>query len=261
LPNQYLLKLIKIYNSLKFIKSNFYNFKIDLKYNENIFKKLSIDSNEIKLQLKSLNYEYTDENLSWHYHLFAGLKKYFKDQKIKILEIGTFDGEFTSFLSEIYKNDQIFTLDLERNDSQFINTYSRNEKSRLKKFLNLRENNLEKKNINFIELNSIKIINHFHDIKFDLIWIDGDHLNPQVTIDIINSLNLLNANGILCVDDIIMDDNFKKNKYVSNEGFLTLQHLEKNNLIKNYYIIKRINKKNAYQKKFISIGFLKNKQL
>ena len=28
--------------------------------------------------------------------------------------------------------------------------------------------------------------------KFDLIWIDDDHLNSQVKIDIINSLNLIN---------------------------------------------------------------------
>ena len=195
--------------------------------------------------------------MSWHYHLFAGLKEKFKDQKIKILEIGTFIGEFTNFVSKIYKDSQIFTLDLQKNDSQFVNTYSRNEKNILEKFLKLREDNLNEKNINFVELDSIKINDYFKNLKFDLIWIDGDHLNPQVTIDIINSLNLLNTNGVLCSDDIIMDVNFKKNKYISNEGFLTLQHLEKKKLLKNYYIIKRINKKNAYQKKFISISFLK----
>ena len=99
---------------------------------------------------------------------------------------------------------------------------------------------------------------YFKEKKFDLIWIDGDHLNPQVTIDIINSLDLLNNDGIICIDDIIMDMKFKKDKYVSNEGFLTLKHLEDNGLIKNYYLIKRIKLGNAVHKKYVSVSTFKD---
>jgi hypothetical protein len=52
-----------------------------------------------------------------------------------------------------------------------------------------------------------------------------------------------------------MDNKFKKNKYkpTSNERFLTLKHLEDNELIKNYYLIKRIHLSNAVQKKICFI--------
>jgi len=75
-------------------------------------------------------------------------------------------------------------------------------------------------NINFINLNSLNIKKYFKEKKFDLIWVDGDHLNPQVTIDIINSLDLLDNDGVICTDDVIMDSNFLGSKYVSNEAFL-----------------------------------------
>ena len=50
--------------------------------------------------------------------------------------------------------------------------------------------------------------------KFDLIWINDDHLNSQVTMDIINSLNLLNNDIIAFFDDVIINKNFKKIKYI-----------------------------------------------
>ena len=118
----------------------------------------------------------------------------------------------------------------------------------------MRDKNLSKKNINFIKLNSLNIKKYFKQKKFDLIWVDGDHLNPQVTLDIINSLDLLNNDGIICTDDVIMDYKYKKNKYVSNESFFTLKHLEDNRLIKNYYLIKRINLHNAITKKYVSVS-------
>ena len=36
------------------------------------------------------------------------------------------------------------------------------------------------------------ILDKFNDIKFDIIWIDGDHFNPQVSFDIFSSYKLLN---------------------------------------------------------------------
>ena len=42
-------------------------------------------------------------------------------------------------------------------------------------------------------------------MKFDAIWVDGDHHNPQVTIDLINCTHLIKKDGILCNDDVIDD--------------------------------------------------------
>src|SRR6056300_910493 len=86
LPNSLYLKLQKIYGMIKYRN---YNLSNDLNYNENLFKLLKFDIEKIKSQLNSLNFQYHSTSLSWHYHLFAGLKDYFGNKKINILEIGT----------------------------------------------------------------------------------------------------------------------------------------------------------------------------
>ena len=255
LPNFLYLKLKKIYGIIKYGN---YDLSKDLNYNENLFKLLKFDIEKIKSQLNSLDFQYHTLGLSWHYHLFVGLKDYFGNKKINILEIGTYKGNFSNFISKLYDESYITTIDLDESDKQFINTNGLEEKEKLDEFLKLRNKNLNRKNINFIKLNSLNIKKYFKEKKFDLIWVDGDHLNPQVTIDIINSLDLLNNDGIICTDDVIMDIKFKKSKYVSNEGFFTLKHLEDNGLIKNYYLIKRIRMNNANLKKYVSISTFKD---
>ena len=261
LPNSWYIYLQKIHRTkITSNKYRDYNLSEDLKYNENLFKLLNFDIEKIKLQLNSLNLKYHSPKLSWHYHLFVGLKNYFVNKKINILEIGTSMGEFSNFISKVYDESDVTTIDLDESDNQFINTYGRNEKEKLDEFLKIRNKNLNRKNLNFIKLNSLNIKKYFNKKKFDLIWIDGDHLNPQVTIDIINSLDLLNNDGIICTDDVIIDNKFKNTNYVSGEGFLTLKHLEEKGLIKNYYLIKRIRTKNAIYKKYVSVGTFKDNQ-
>lgn len=219
---------------------------------------LGLDLQKIKLRLYQLNFQYDDESLSWHYHLFAGLNEHFKKKNIQvknILEIGTYNGQFTNFLSQIYPNAKISTIDLDENDPEFKDQYNRQNKNMLNKFLNQRKIYLDKKNIIFIKDNSLNIKNYFNSKKFDLIWIDGDHSNPVVTIDIINSLDLINDKGIILNDDVTIN---KKSKYTSNDAYKTLDYLQKKKLVKNYYLIKRIRKMNSYYKKYIAVSFLKN---
>ena len=248
----------KIYRIVRFfIKTRNYDLSKDLDYNENIFKLLNFEIKKIKLQLNSFNFQYHDPELSWHYHLFTGLKQYFGNKKINILEIGTHKGNFSNFISKVYSESQITTIDLDENDNQFINYFNRGKNNKLDELLKLRNKNLDRKNIQFIKLNSLNIKKYF-DKKFDLIWVDGDHLNPQVTIDIINSLDLLNNDGILCTDDVIIDHKFQKNAYVSKDSFITLQHLEDNGIVKNFFLIKRIKISNSLNKKYISFSVFKN---
>jgi hypothetical protein len=255
LPNSLYLKIKKIYGIIKYRN---YDLSKDLNYNENLFRLLKFDIEKIKSGLNSLNFQYHNPKLSWHYHIFVGLKDYFRNKKIDILEIGTHKGNFTNFISKLYNESHITTIDLNESDKQFINTYDRDKKKNFDEFLSIRNKNLNRNNIDFIKLNSLFNKKYFNEKKFDLIWVDGDHLNPQVTIDIINSLSLLKNDGIICVDDVIMDNNFKKDKYVSNEGFFTLKYCEENGLIKNYYLIKRIRMENTNNKKYISISTFKD---
>ncbi len=259
----------KYYDRIKsFIKKFFFitqknnNINNDFKYNEKGLEKVGINLDEVLNLLKDYKINYKDENLSWHYLIFLGLKlKYKKEKKPikKILEIGTLDGKFTNFLSKIFPESEIITIDLQNDNQQFLNTYERNNKSNLINFFEIRKKNLNEKNIKFMELNSFYLQDKFNNQKFDLIWIDGNHLNPQVTFDIFQSLKLISYEGFICIDDIILQDEFYKKKYVSNESYQTLKYLSEIDILKNVYITKRVRSFYKKEKKFISISCLNKK--
>lgn len=227
------------------------DYKKQLEINEHILKKLKFNLFNIKRSLKNSGYDYNDSNLSWHYHLFSGFSS---TKKKKILEIGTYDGQFASFLSRSFTKSEIITCDLDNKNFFFNNTYKRENKTFLKKFLKKRKYNIYNKNIKFLKLDSINLIDNFKFNSFDYIWIDGNHLGPQVQFDIFQSLKLLKKGGYFIIDDVIKK-NFK-HKYGSTESYKTLKFLEKMHNIKTHYIYKRLWYKNLYQEKFISISKL-----
>ena len=175
---------------------------------------------------------------SEHEILFACIS--LRNLEVKnILEIGTFDGANSHLLSRLFPNSNIDTIDLNANNNDFINSYNR--EASIDNFLKVREENLSKsEKINFIELNSLKLINHKK--KYDLIWVDGAHGYPVVSSDIFNSLNLINEKGIILCDDIFT--NFKISQYdkmyKSIASYETLKALEEQNIIKFNLIYKRL---------------------
>ena len=174
---------------------------------------------------------------SEHEVLFSSLSLSYKNNIKKILEIGTFDGKNSFLLSLLFKNSKIDTIDLRKNNINFKNSYNR-EKS-VSSFINLRNKILSKsKNINFKELNSIKLCNINN--KYDLIWIDGAHGYPIVCIDIINSLRLISRNGIIICDDIYINKVKSDQMYNSNASFETLTELKKEKIINFQLIYKRL---------------------
>ena len=140
--NQICKKLLpqSIYSRIKIIyyslQSSNYDLSKDLEYNENLFKKFNFDIEKIKQKLNSQNFSYHDDWLSWHYHLFVGLKDYFEDKKINILEIGTASGAFTNFISKVYDDHQITTISLGENEIPLSEFGGDEEKKR--KFLELK---------------------------------------------------------------------------------------------------------------------------
>ena len=124
-------KIKKILNFFIYYNSRNYDVSKDLRHNEDLFNSFGFEIGKIKSKLNSLNYDYYDEKLSWHYHIFIGLKEYFKDKKINILEIGTHDGKFTNFISKIYDNSKIITIDLDHSDEKFTNFYQRDTEENL----------------------------------------------------------------------------------------------------------------------------------
>ena len=68
----------------------------------------------------------------------------------RILELGTFDGEFTHFLSLLFPEAEIVTLDLPDDSPIFIAGYGRGDPERLAKFLARRADMLNRPNIRFV---------------------------------------------------------------------------------------------------------------
>lgn len=244
----------------------FINFK---KYNQNefedkqnnIFNSLYLDRKQGKkkldLILNDLEINQTNKrSMSSEHEIFFSSLSMNKDHQIdNILEIGTHDGFNSFLLSKLFPKSKIDTIDLPENEQDFIDFYNRKET--IHKFIKKRNDILSKnENINFFPLNSLKLINHRK--KYDLIWIDGAHGYPVVCIDIVNSLNLINLNGIIVCDDIFtkLKDYESDKMYDSIASYETLEYLKKQNLIKYELIYKRLSAKDnclENSRKFIAI--------
>ena len=251
-------------------KINFYIAK--KKYNENyfteqqnkIFKNLYLNRLKGLKKLQDIKIDLNFENRespmsSEHEVLFSSLSLNNNIKINQILEIGTFDGMNSLLLSNIFPNANIDTIDIPYTENDFQNYYNR--KNKIDEFINYRNNNLKKNNkIQFIEKSSINLINFKK--KYDLIWIDGGHGYPIVCADIINSLYLINTNGVIMCDDLFLNLLLEESDkmYNSIASFQTLNLLKKENLINLELIFKRLTvNENCLEKerKFIAV-FKKN---
>ena len=90
--------------------------KIDDKFNLNIFNKIGLSNYILQFhQNKKIN----NPKLSFHYDILFALGQKFKNKKINILEIGTYEGEFANFLSNVFPDGNIYTLELPLDDETF----------------------------------------------------------------------------------------------------------------------------------------------
>ncbi len=141
-----------------------------------------------------------------------------------ILEIGTFDGETTLLLSKIFPDAEIVTVDLPEDDPIFLTTYDREDSTRLDRFKANQRENLKECRIEFIQKNSFflpEIVNR----KFDLIWIDGGHLYPEISWDICNAYHLCSPGGWILCDDVVMNTDGYRDDYVSPDSYYVLEYV------------------------------------
>ena len=117
-----LIKIILIFKYNKNWRVFFYNTKKDLKFNFNTLKQINENSNMLYGKQNDI-FKY-----KFNYVIFELLSKKFSNKNLQILEIGTFDGFFSKYLSQIFPKSQITTIDLKTNDNRFIETYKRHNK-------------------------------------------------------------------------------------------------------------------------------------
>ena len=196
---------------------------------------------ETSIELDGRPFDETDGLNSQHFVMFAAISKIREIDRI--LEIGTYDGRAALFMSKLFPQAEIITLDLKDDDDLFVGSYGRKES--LDAFIRIRNSNLEKcSNLTFLQMNSVELIDtceeKFQD-GFDLIWIDGAHNYPVVAFDILNAVRLANDDAILAVDDVWVSDTQVDSIYKSRGAFESWSQLEDVGLIDNVkYILKRI---------------------
>ena len=228
------------------------------------FRVLGLDWKVARKSVEELLGENIDifSHRSEHYELMFAISQ--RDKPKKILEIGTATGDFTVFLATIFPGAEIETIDLPRSDSRFWNattnlvTTSRgvvsnsdveDRDAKLGKYLNIK----------FRELNSLALT--FQESKkYDLIWVDGDHTYPVVSVDLANALRLLEVGGTLASDDIYMTSQRRRSSG-NQESYETLVQFQKAGLIQLNLVLKRLFPEPDYNKrsqKFIAVATRKN---
>ena len=246
------IKLLRLIRHLYYKKK--YDYSIFEKKQNEIFdtEKLNRQSGLIKLNKIKKQFNFFNRMMSSEYEIiFSSISI---NKKINnILEIGTFNGVNAFLLSQIFSEAKIITIDLKKDSDEYKNSYKRKDK--INEFIKQRDIVLGKsKNIFFKELNSLNLINQQN--KYDLIFIDGNHSNPVVTIDIINSLNLINQNGIILCDDIWLKDPEKKIDMLdSKDSYDTLKALQNEKIINLTLFYKRLdinNNCNPSRRKYLA---------
>jgi predicted O-methyltransferase YrrM len=213
-------------NSIEIDKFNQYGFD----YQESISR-----VNKILKDLDQVDYHLQNHMASVHWLLFAALAE---TNKIRsILEIGTFDGQTTLLLSKIFPDAKIITVDLPEDDPIFFSSYQRDNHDFRMDFIKKQLENTSSDNVKLVKKNSF-FLNEIVEQKFDLIWVDGGHLYPEISWDICNAYHLCNAKGWIMFDDIVPNKKSKKGAAISN-GYIVLEYIKVRMKSKITYFLKR----------------------
>ena len=173
---------------------------------------------------------------SLHYELFAGISQVCNPQRI--LEIGTFRGEFTAFLSALFPDAYIETWDLPQESDGDMRSYVDDFEAHYhNQTANRRKNIGGRSNIKQVQRDSTGLC--AESAAFDLIWVDGDHTFPVVAFDLINALRLSGPRSWIAVDDIKLVE-MRKSVLSSTEAISTVQHLVRSGHVTSHLIYKRV---------------------
>ena len=177
---------------------------------------------------------------SVHWLVFAALSLSTHAAEIRdILEIGTFRGKTALLLKTLFPKAHIVTVDLPTSDPIMQLTYRRDTAEQLAEYRAARDARVNRDGITFIEANSF----HLPELApgpFDLVWMDGGHLFPEVAWDLCNTWHACRSGGIIMCDDIIPDHR-GGNSYASDEGHKVISYVAERTGVEPVYLLKRRN--------------------
>jgi len=230
----------RIYRKLwqEYAKKTSYN-QVQSSYQNQIFDEIRLSRADGLTKLNNVLMEclgenYDEKNGMYSEHLIMLSSISCLNQSINnILEIGTFNGRTAFILSKLFEEANILSIDLPATDSNFKSTYNRDGK--VQGFVENRNKNLKNKRIRFLETNSISLANI--NEKFDLVWVDGAHGYPVVSMDIINSYRLCRKDGYVLIDDVCKQVDYSDKNYKSIAAYQSLEELKIAKLINDFYLI------------------------
>jgi hypothetical protein len=138
----------------------------------------------------------------------------------------------------IFPSAEIVTVDLPDDDPIFSTSYQREDPEYLREFKANQEKNLQGDRIEFVKKNSFFLPTMVHR-KFDLIWIDGGHLYPEISWDICNAYHLCNPGGWIMCDDVMLNRNGYRDGYVSPDSHEILEYVRDRTNEEVVYFLKR----------------------
>ena len=163
------------------------------------------------------------------------VEKFFHTNNSLILEIGAHKGDFSTILLEKFKPKKLVLVDpwIAEKEKVYQSSWYGNfdgvgQKIQDSYYENLKkkfEQQINKKQIEILRMKSSEAFKMLKN-KFDLIYIDGNHLYNYVLEDLENSLNIINDDGLIILDDFM-------NKGWWNDGVTkAVNHLKELNSLK-----------------------------
>lgn len=201
------------------------------------FRDLGLDWYKAQQVISEVPRDVGRRDASEHYSLFAAWLH--SRPKSEVLEVGTETGQFSAFLSALVPDGRVVTIDLPTDDPRYRNAtaLSKYDPSSRGSIPSERAQFLNRPNIQFVELNSLGLANS--NRRFDAIWLDGDHTNPVVTLDIAQVVRLVKPGGLLAMDDIRLPGTWYGAQGY-DEAYQALEALQAAGVIRYWLIHKRV---------------------
>lgn len=199
--------------SLSVIKNSYCTFKIISKFNlklsiilipKIIFGYFFYEKNRVKIinNEKKLYFEvkYKFNYDDWFSYNITIWEKFVinKIYRINYLEIGSFEGRSTVFISELKNTNSITAIDTWEGSDEHNNISFKKVFENFKTNINI----LNKSKIRFFKTTSDNFFKNNKNV-YNLIYIDGSHEYTQVKKDFVNSFNCIEKNGYIICDDFL----------------------------------------------------------
>ncbi len=156
-------------------------------------------------------------------------------------EIGVWKGEFSQLIIKKNNPTKLYLIDPWKDfgddyfDKKHVKYRQENQNLRFNLVNQKLKNNILKNQVEILKMTSEEALSRLENIKFDFIYVDGNHQYKFVKYDIENYFKLLNESGYLVGDDYriesvkkavddFMENNKTKNFFVKNDQFILQKH-------------------------------------